>query len=100
MKNLTPPKPKKKSASPNGEVTIYYNNPIEFPDNFVQEVHRRKNSRILADDTGAKPLIEILSIAGPDSNQDLVGLLDWNITGISAQEIVFKVFYEHPLEIS
>ena len=100
MKNLTPPKPKKKSASPNGEVTIYYNNPIDFPDNFVQEVHRRKSSRILADDTEVEQLIEILSIPGPDSDQDLIGLLDWNITGISTQEIVFKVFYEHPLEIS
>lgn len=98
--NLTPPKPKKKSASPNGELTIYYNHPIVFPIDFAQQINSRKSSRTLADNTVVEPLVEILSIAGPDSNPDLIGLLDWNIIGLSKQEIVFKVLYEHPIEIS
>lgn len=47
-----------------------------------------------------EPLIEILSVAGSDSEQELIKLLDWNITAFSSKEIIFKVFYENPIEIS
>lgn len=39
LKTQSPPKPKKKSSLPNGETTIYFNNPIRFPDDFDKLVH-------------------------------------------------------------
>ena len=86
---------------PNGETTIHYNNPILFPADFDVQLH---NSRYLADEqeisNQTKPMIEIVSVDRNDTEENLISLLGWNITSFDSQEIVFKVFYEHPLEVS
>jgi len=45
-------------------------------------------------------MIEIISVDRNDTEENLISLLGWNITRFDSQEIVFKVFYEHPLEVS
>ena len=44
-------------------------------------------------------MIEIQSLAGEDSDSDLLGL-DWEMTEASKESISFKLIYTDPLEVS
>ena len=41
------PKPKKKSSKSNGEMTLYYNNAIFWPADFIDQVEQSKQKRNL-----------------------------------------------------
>ena len=38
MNSVAPPKPKRKSSNPDGTITIFYNNEVNFPPDFLEQI--------------------------------------------------------------
>ena len=73
MNSVAPPKPKRKSSNPDGTITIFYNNEVNFPADFIDQVKAQRKMRQLGV-TPQSPFIDISPVAGPDSQPDLVGI--------------------------
>ena len=93
------PKPKKKFSLSNGETSIYYNNAILFPDDFVQRVEASKRERALSE-TEQFSLIELELLTPSDDEEEVIEALDWEIIYYDEHEIQFKVFFKRPVTIS
>ena len=75
ISSVTPPKPKKKVSLADGTTTILFNNEINIPDNFIELVEARK--RHLRRSKDELPLIDVKSVAGPDSDPTRIGIENW-----------------------
>ena len=69
-----------------------------MPNNFAEVVSHQRLRR-LESSTDEKPLIEIESIFGADSDPELTGF-NWNLTTAGSKNLEFKLKYSYPLEIS
>ena len=75
---------------------ISFNNKMILPSNFLDVVSRDRILRHLDD---SKPMIEIMSLAGKDSESQELGL-DWEITSVDDKGFNFKLKYANPLQVS
>ena len=92
-------RPKLKETLPNGQSTIYFNNRIKFPGNFIDVVEQGKRKagelRSLT-----KNYIEVTFEPGdPETSSTSVGF-DWGIKSYDSQEIGFQFEFENPLQVS
>lgn len=81
-------RPKLKETLPNGQSTIYFNNRIKFPGNFIEVVEQGKRkeggSRFLK-----KSFIEVTFEPGDiETSSSSVGF-DWGVKSFDSQEIEF-----------
>ena len=68
-----------------GKIGIVFNNRMLLPDDFL-DVVQASRLRALEDEDAPASLIEILSVAGEDSNADMLGL-NWEVTGFEEKSI-------------
>lgn len=81
-------RPKLKGTLPNGQSTIYFNNRIKFPGNFIDIVEQGKRN-VGSSRSLTKSFIDVTFEPGDiDSSSTSVGF-DWGVKSFDKQEIEF-----------
>ena len=93
-------KAKRLSILPDGTITIWYDNKISFPTDFITQVSDRKPTSTEGTANYTQPLIDIISVAGSDSDEEEIRLISWDITSYSSHTIEFRLQYENPILVS